>query len=86
MKLEHAKLIVNAANDMGAEVTLRENYSGRGMYGKTTAGVVGTLGDVTKSIAYAASLLTEDDPDKVEEFIENMDLAWDNMGKELILY
>ena len=37
MKEEHARLIA----DMNCEVTLHEDYSGRGMYGDTTFGVSG---------------------------------------------
>ena len=40
MKLEHAKLIVEELVEFeGIEATVRENYSGRGMYGRTTAAV-----------------------------------------------
>ena len=41
MKLEHAKKIVtHIENELDEEARIYENYSGRGMFGKTTAGVV----------------------------------------------
>ena len=43
MKLELAQKIVEVAEETGdvGTVTLMESYSGRGMYGETTAAVVG---------------------------------------------
>lgn len=41
MKLKHAQAIVDEAYQHSLNVTLYENYSGRGMFGKTTAAVVG---------------------------------------------
>lgn len=91
MKLENAQRIVKAAEDMGLDVTLREGYSGRGMYGKTTAGVIGCHGDIIKSIAYAAAQLGSEaarfeDDDSDADFIEDMDLSMDNMGLDYIFY
>lgn len=40
MKLEHAQQIVDHLNDEGIDATVYEEYSGRFMYGRTTAGVV----------------------------------------------
>lgn len=40
MELATAKRIVKKIEKEGGEATLRENYSGRGMYGAVTAGVV----------------------------------------------
>ena len=39
MKLENAKEIVEALNSEGIDATVRKEYSGRSMYGKTTAAV-----------------------------------------------
>ena len=40
MKLAHAKAIVEELVEFeGIEATVREDYSGRGMYGRTTAAV-----------------------------------------------
>jgi hypothetical protein len=39
MKLQTAKCIVTKLNENGIQATVYENYSGRGMFGRTTAGV-----------------------------------------------
>ncbi len=58
MQLKHAKDIMATANNMGIELTLHEGYSGRGMYGKETVGIVGSLGEIVQCIAATASNLT----------------------------
>lgn len=57
MKLETAQKIVEAAGDdyeEGEGVSLYEDYSGRGMYGKMTAAVTGDLSAIIAAIAMAA--------------------------------
>ncbi len=63
MKLETAKKIVEAAENIGGlDVKLHDNYSGRCMFGRNTAGVVfGSLGELLKSVAYAAKEMAEED-------------------------
>jgi len=39
MKLVHAKAIVEELETAGIDATICEDYSGRGMYGRTTAAV-----------------------------------------------
>ncbi len=102
MKAEHAKAIVEAANDMGVEVTLYEGYSGRSMYGRTTHGVVGDHSDIMRCIAAAAYKLgydegAETDSDVCDEeestridgedFVDNIGrLRLDSMGRQDIVY
>ena len=40
MQLEHAKAIAKHLSDQGTVARVLPGYSGRGMYGETTAGVV----------------------------------------------
>lgn len=40
MNIEKAEAIVDKLNDKGIEARLHEGYSGRGMYGEMTTGVV----------------------------------------------
>jgi len=55
MKLEDAEQIVDFLDSEGVEATLYEDYSGRAMFGTTTAGVVtSNAGDV----AYAMGALS----------------------------
>lgn len=56
MKLEHAEEIVIYLQGLGHEVRVYEDYSGRGMYGETTAGITGVDADPVM-IGYAAGLL-----------------------------
>ena len=47
MKLENAQKIVSSLERIGVEASLYENYSGRGMFGTATTGiVVGSAGSV----------------------------------------
>lgn len=87
MKTEHAKAIAEAATDIGLDVTHREGYSGRGMYGRTTDGVVGSQGDVIQAIAAVAHQMGQDGEDG-DEFVDAMGkLSFDNMGRsDLIVY
>lgn len=86
MKLKHAELIAKTAYDYGVEVEVRENYSGRGMFGKTTAGVVGNMGDIVRAVAGAAADLAVAEPDEVDDFVRDMNLSFDNMGFDMIAY
>lgn len=50
-----AKAILEAASNLGFEMTHREGYSGRGMYGETTDAIVyESLPDLLTCIAIAA--------------------------------
>lgn len=101
MELEIAKRIVKAGEDMGLDISLREDYSGRGMYGKKTTGIItDQFGNIIQATAAAAvdlqkendyfESLTEDQqqnpPMAVEYFLDNLDFAKDNMGYDLIIY
>ena len=70
-----------ASEDCG--FSIREDYSGRGMFGKTCLGIVAN--NIGKAVA--AILRNIDDPDVIEEFagvLEN--LHTDSMGKSSIFY
>lgn len=85
MKLEHAQAIVNAASDAGLDVRLYEGYSGRGMYGKTTAGVVGSLRDILACTAQAA--INQDHDGKGDDLVCALaTTSSDSMGRDLIVY
>ena len=72
MKLENAEAIVEHLNDNGAEADVQSDYSGRGMYGVTTAGVVTRyFADVT----HAMGKLGIEDSRRI-----------DNMGLDMIVY
>lgn len=85
MKSEVAKAIVDAGEGSYAGVELREDYSGRGMYGKTTCAVIyEDEGAFLQCVAAAAIQVSEADQDgcSVDEFIEALgNLHRDNMGR-----
>jgi hypothetical protein len=72
MKAENAEAIVEKLNDDGIEAEVYTEYSGRGMFGRTTTGVVtGSVADV----AYAMGSLKIEDSRRT-----------DNMGLDMIVY
>jgi hypothetical protein len=101
MDLKLAEMLVQVLEDEGIDVSLRESYSGRGMYGKDTAGVVLSEGDVTdilKAVINNASMFCEvqlgckidfpADPgffDLIEIFTVG-GLRQDSMGRGMIIY
>jgi hypothetical protein len=99
MKIETAKAIVAAAEEIGLDsVRLYEDYSGRGMYGRTTTGVVAdSWGDLIKCVALAAGHIAQDETDldtpneredglTLDDFVQDLDLSSDQMGRGLIVY
>lgn len=72
MKLEDAEKIVKTAEENDMELELRPDYSGRGMFGKTTAGVVGSKVEIVEAATLAGL--------KPREF------KWDNMARDMIAY
>lgn len=86
MKLEHAQEIAKAAQSMDLEVEVKETYYGRGRGDRSTSAVYGSIGDCIRGIAAVAADLAVKDTEQSEEFIAQMDLAIDNLGKDIILY
>lgn len=92
-----AKAIINAANEVGIDMTLREDYSGRGMYGKTTDGIIfGSYSDLMVCIATAAinvkgeedyydnrdELEVEEPEITVDDFMDSIsNVSFDSMGR-----
>lgn len=106
MKKSMADAIMKAAKDLGLleayeddkpEVSMRENYSGRNMFGQQTSAIVcSDFGQFTQLVAKTAENLTREEfkeydenaPETeigIEEFIDSMNFRWDNMGKNSIV-
>ncbi len=87
MKEASAKAIVRAPHELGFEdeVEVHADYSGRGMYGRTTCGVSAmTMASLMASAAAASSQMDEQ---KQDEFVEDLlGLALDNLGRGWIVY
>jgi len=89
MILEIATAISLAAADLGLEIEVREGYSGRGMYGATTTGLVyRSETDLLRAIALVAGTIAEEQGlDALDLFIEGLaELSTDDLGRQRIIY
>lgn len=97
MKIEIAKVIVEACEEIGIEVDLREDYSGRGMYGSTTAALVlADEKDLVKATALAAIRVHENAEHEEfngreasmtsEDYLQGLDFKFDSMGHDIVVY
>ena len=101
MDVKVAQKIVGILDNMGVEAEIYEDYSGRGMYGKTTTGIVCDAGKSAMiGYAYAVAVvqtMEDEDDGTVDAFnIEHELCDWDrvqciptrcdNMGLQMIYY
>lgn len=87
MDMELAEMIIEAIENNGMDAELRSDYSGRGMYGKSTHGVVieNGIGNVMAAIINNADIFVNEDGDPLWcSFIET--IRFDSMGLGNILY
>ena len=87
MKLEEAQFIVDACEENGLDASLREAYSGRCMYGSTTAGVVvqgGVASIIPCLMQQARELAATDSADEIPDFYD--EIRTDSMGLGTIIY
>jgi len=81
MELEIAKALAELMESHGIDVDLRETYSGRFMYGETTAGLV--IPRVVDLIQFVWNNMAE----LVEMNLPDMsELRSDNMARSMIVY
>jgi hypothetical protein len=88
MTSEAANFLVNVADSYGIEARLRDDYSGRGMYGSSTHGIVTDepIHLLSCAIDYAASEAAYDEnTDNIPNFSEER-FSTDNMGYDTIIY
>lgn len=83
-----AEKIVEAVNENGGEARLYEEYSGRGMYGKTTTGVVIIDGDIVSSVISNADLFVDVDEDSgyCNPKFDMRRMRYDQLGLNEIYY
>jgi hypothetical protein len=89
MTKEQAEFLVKVTEYAGnQEIDLREDYSGRNMYGKTTYGVV--ISSVPTLLADVILFLKETGLDGGIAILEQVpdfnDFRTDNMARDVILY
>ena len=85
MTKEQAEFFKNAAEEVELEIEVRNNYSGRGMYGETTyAIIVDSLMTLIPALlcraAYGYVSVAENG------LFDNFKLRQDNMGLGIVLY
>lgn len=79
MDRKTADLIIEAAGEIGVEVELREDYSGRGMYGENTTAIVM---DDPMELLLVCLHIGATHPELVEEIGEDLRrIRTDSMGR-----
>ena len=87
MKLETAEAIRDAANQLGYQVRVHESYSGRGMFGKTTVALSGDKSELLRATVYAGYRFGLNKfGDQMDEFMDDLDWRWDNLGHDDLAY
>lgn len=87
MKVETAKKL----SEFDSDIEVYQDYSGRGMYGSTTTGVVCYSERVLfNALAFYFENLDHSDQDEIDEFQNTLDdlksLRTDSMGMRTIFY
>ncbi|QIG73886.1 hypothetical protein PP935_gp111 [Rhizobium phage RHph_N34] len=82
MATQKQKLIAQEVveNEFFDSLEFREDYSGRGMYGDRTFGIVGPIDRLMVFLQIYGSALNDADEEPV------MDFRTDNMGLDMIIY
>lgn len=86
MDLKLAELLCSILEDEGEDVSIDEEYSGRGMYGDTTAAITG---DFSPSILLMLVLERVKDGWLTEDVLEDVklkSLRQDSMGLGVVIY
>lgn len=83
MTIEQAKFLETISSEMGnQDLDIRANYSGRGMYGRETVGVV--VDSQTQLLADVLNYFVNRNTVELSEEFPNFRV--DNMGHSVILY
>lgn len=86
MQLKTAERIVQAAKFNSIEARLHQDYSGRGMMGRTThAVIVNNHTALIRAVAWAV-VLVGSDQGETSDLVNDLNFRFDNMGHDLIAY
>ncbi len=95
MKPETAARILEAAKDLGFDFEVRQDYSGRGMLGATTTGlVVPDISQLLQAIAKASFFIATtavstgaaDSFAEHDRFVADLKVKTDSQGRDIIVY
>jgi hypothetical protein len=82
-----AEKLVEVLNNEGHEAEVHEGYSGRGMYGKTTYGVVcNSIGTLLSIVICHADSFCVDEEAWPMAYFQPEDFSTDSMGRDTIIY
>lgn len=85
MTTEAAEFITEVANYGDHEFKHHKNYSGRGMFGEHTSGVV--CDSLVEFLNVVAHIIVTEEEDSVRMVAEAItDISTDSMGKNIIIY
>jgi len=85
MTKRQAEFFKNAAEEVGLDIEVRDEYSGRGMYGKTTYAII--TDSITDLIPALLCHAAYDYVDIVADgLFDNFKLRQDSMGLGIVLY
>lgn len=85
MTKEQAEFLVKVTESCGnQDIDLRDNYSGRCMYGETTYGVV--IDSLSILTADCINYLRNEDAEDIDKVPDFEGFSMDNMGRSIILY
>jgi hypothetical protein len=85
MQKKTAVALRNAAEELGVDIEVDKDYSGRGMFGDTTYAV--TVSGVASLATLIAVAVRSMNSASHEDFVEDMqNLRSDNMGRDLVYY
>ena len=82
-RLEIYDAVVIQLEYLGHTASVHEDYSGRGMFGETTPGIVSNAPAVLVGHLLAHAIMTHAPKTRPMELLP---LRWDNMGMDIIYY
>lgn len=86
MTLDQAKELVEELLVYGCEARVMEDYSGRGMYGKSVPAIILESHSDILTLAYLAGAKSESGADNFEMSIDELPTRTDSMGLGVVVY
>ena len=86
MDIKLAEKLVELVNEAGYDAELREDYSGRFMYGKTTAGIVMDSLGTLLTVVLTAAMEYPEAFDGLDAEVPYNGFRTDSMGMDMIIY
>lgn len=86
MTKEQAQFLYDAGDDSGLDVKIRDDYSGRGMFGKETCAIEGdfSMGELLCAVIEYVRFLDEEEREEIPEMPRSF--REDSMGLGIIIY